>query len=274
MEPTEKKESSLSVPVAIIAAGAIIAAAVFFSRGGSTPNANSALNNQNVNITQTADIKLLPVTQKDHLIGKPDASIVLIEYSDLECPACQYFDPVLNQVMGTYGKAGQVAWVFRNFPIKELHPNAPHEAEAAECVNELGGSQKYWAFVNKIYEVKPNNSGLDQTQLPIIASGVGVDKDKFNTCLNSGKYTSLVQTDYDGGVAAGVQGTPTSFLILSKALSDDGIKNLQAKTSSYVGRSGELLVTVSKDGKMVEVAAAFPYDALKIILDTILADIK
>ena len=272
MEPETKKESSLSVPIAIIVAGVVIAGAVFFSRGGGTPNANNSQNQTAV--AQTVDIKLIPVSAKDHIIGKPDASIVLVEYSDLECPACKFFHPILNKVMDIYGKAGQVAWVYRNFPIKELHPKAPHEAEAAECVNELGGSSKYWAFIDKIFEVTPANNGLDPAELPIIASGVGIDKDKFNTCLKSGKYTSLVQADYDGGVAAGVQGTPTSFLILNKALSSDGIKNIQTKTAPYKGQSGEPLVTVSKDGKIVSVGAAFPYDAFKPILDAILAEMK
>src|SRR3989338_11160210 len=148
MEPDTKKESSLSVPIAIIAAGIIVAGAVFFSRGGGISNISTG--NNKPPTAETADIKLSPVTAKDHLIGNPEASIVLVEYSDLECPACKFFHPVLNQVMDNYGKAGQVAWVFRNFPIVELHSKAPKEHEAAECVNELGGNQKYWTFVNKI----------------------------------------------------------------------------------------------------------------------------
>lgn len=265
MEPT-KKENTLSIPIAIIAAGIIIAAAVFFSRGGNPIDSNNILNT-----AQTAKIQLIPISEKDHLIGNPDAPIVLVEYSDLECPACKYFDPVMNQVMDNYGKAGQVAWVFRNFPIKELHSKAPHEAEAAECVNELGGNQKYWDFVKKIYDVSPANNGLDLAQLPVLAKEVGIDTDKFNICLNSGKYTALVQSDYDGGVAAGVRGTPTSFLVLNKALSKNGISDLLNKTSSYRSQSGEPLVVVSNDGKLVSIGAAFPYDAMKIILDSVLA---
>lgn len=273
MEPEIKKESSISVPVAIIVAGIIIAGAVFFSRGGTTSNVNNTGNNQAENI-QAVDINLAPVNEKDHIIGNPDASIVLVEYSDLECPACKFFHPVVLKVMDTYGKAGQVAWVFRNFPIAELHPKAQKEHEAAECVNELGGNQKYWAFIDKIFEVTPANNGLDPAQLPIIASDVGINKAKFNSCFDSGKYKTLVASDYQTGVTAGVQGTPTSFLVLNKKLSDDSVKNLQTKTASYKGNSGEPLVNVSKDGKIVEISAAFPYEAFKIILDTVLEGMK
>lgn len=274
MEPNNKKENSLSVPVAIIAAGIIVAAAVFFSRGSSLSVLNSENNQVKTQIAKTPSINLAGVKATDHLLGNPDAKIVLMEYADLECPACKYFDPILQQVMTDYGKSGEVAWVFRNFPIKELHPKAPHEAEAAECVAELGGNQKYWNFINKIYDVTPANNGLDPAQLPIIAAGVGVDKDQFNTCLNSGKKTAIVQADYDSGVTAGVGGTPTSYLILNKALSASSVKDLLQKTSNYVGNSGEPLVVVNDDSKIVSIGAAFPYEGIKMILDTVLAGIK
>lgn len=273
MEPETKKESSISVPIAIIVAGVVIAGAVFFSRGGTASNVNNTNTNQG-QTAQTVDINLASINAKDHIIGNPDAPIVLVEYSDLECPACKFFHPIVIKAMDTYGKAGKIAWVFRNFPIKELHPKASREAEAAECVNELGGNQKYWAFIDKIFEVTPANNGLDPAQLPVIASGVGIDKTKFNSCLDSGKYTALVASDYQSGVTAGVQGTPTSFLVLNKKLSDDGIKNLQTKTSAYKGNSGEPLVNVDKTGKIVAVSAAFPYEAFKIILDTVLEGMK
>ena len=176
--------------------------------------------------------------------------------------------------MDNYGKTGQVAWVFRNFPIVELHSKAPKEHEAAECVNELGGNQKYWTFVNKIFEVSPANNRLDPAELPIIAAEVGIDKTKFNTCLDSGKYTALVQADYDSGVTAGVRGTPTSYLVLNKALSDSGVKDLAEKTINYVGQSGEPLVVVSADKKIVSIGAAFPYEGIKVILDAVLEGMK
>jgi protein-disulfide isomerase len=272
----DNTQNKLSVPVAIVAAGIIIAGAVFFSKGApTTPSANNAANASGAPAASLAgNINLAPVAEKDHILGNPDASIVLVEYSDLECPACKYFDSVLQQMMGDYGKSGQVAWVFRHFPIKELHSKSPREAEASECVNELGGNQKFWAFINKLYEVTPANNGLDPAQLPVIAAGVGADKDKFNSCLNSGKYTALVSADYNTGVAAGVQGTPTSFLVLKKPLSQTGIQNLQTKTAAYKSQGGELLVNISGDGKIVKIGAAFPYQALKEILDAVLAEMK
>lgn len=268
----EKKESSsLSVPLAIIVAGVIIAGAVFISKGSSGPTGTTIADTA---VTPTKTINLAPITDKDHLLGKPDASIVLVEYADLECPACKYFDPILQQMMTDYGKSGQVAWIFRNFPIKELHSKAPKEAEAAECVAQIGGNQKYWNFVNKLYDVSPGNNGLDPAQLPIIASSVGVDTTTFNTCLSSGKNATIVSADYNTGVTAGVNGTPTSYFVLKTPLSKDSISKISTETASFKDQYNNPLVTISDDGKIMEIAAAFPYNGLKQILDSVLAEEK
>ncbi len=266
-------QNKMSVPVAIIIAGIVIAGAIFFSRGTQSPTTkNGSADNQSLVAIKTIDFT--PVTDKDHILGDPNASIVVVTYTDLECPACKYFDPILSQMMDEYGKSSQTALVFRNFPIKELHSKAPKEAEAAECVAQLGGNQKYWDFVNKIYDVTPANNGLDPAQLPIIASGVGIDKTKFNTCLDSGKNATIVSADYNTGVQAGVQGTPTSFLVLKKPLSKDATDRVLTATSAFKDQSGQSLVIVGNNGSIVEIAAAFPYQGLKQIIDAILAEQK
>ncbi|HEY4512123.1 MAG TPA: thioredoxin domain-containing protein [Candidatus Paceibacterota bacterium] len=103
-----------------------------------------------------------PVTAKDHIKGNSSAPVKIVEYSDLECPFCKRFHATMLEVMSTYGKDGKVAWVFRHFPLAQLHSKAPKEAEAAECAAELGGNDGFWKFVDKINELTPSNNKLDQ----------------------------------------------------------------------------------------------------------------
>src|SRR6185436_7093141 len=87
-------------------------------------------------------VEMEPVTEKDHILGNPNAEVIMVEYSDLECPFCKEFHSTLRRVMNEYGKDGKVAWVYRHFPIDSLHPKARKEAEATECAAELGGESK------------------------------------------------------------------------------------------------------------------------------------
>jgi protein-disulfide isomerase len=114
---------------------------------------------------KNAKITLDPVTEKDHITGNPQADVVLIEYSDTECPFCKRFHETMIQVMAEYGASGKVAWVYRHFPLDALHSKARHEAEATECATELGGNEKFWAYLNKLEEITPSNNGLDASLL-------------------------------------------------------------------------------------------------------------
>jgi protein-disulfide isomerase len=110
-------------------------------------------------------INLDPVTEKDHIFGNPQAEMVIVEYSDLECPFCKRFHETMIQIMSEYGKEGKVAWVYRHFPLDAIHSKARREAEAVECAGELGGNDKFWAYVNKLVEITPSNNQLDASLL-------------------------------------------------------------------------------------------------------------
>jgi protein-disulfide isomerase len=152
-----------------------------------------------------------PVTEEDHVRGDRSARIMLIEYSDLECPFCKQFHPTAQRIVEAYN--GDVAWVYRHFPLTQLHSKAPKEAEAVECANELGGNDGFWKLTDKIFEVSPANNGLDLAILPDLAAQTGLDKNKFKTCLDSGKYAQHVQDDFVSGQKAGVTGTPGNVLL-------------------------------------------------------------
>jgi protein-disulfide isomerase len=104
-------------------------------------------------------------------------------------------------------------WVYRHFPLDQIHSKADKEAEAVECANELAGNEGFWSLVDKIYEVTPSNNGLNLDDLPKLAAGVGVNENRFKECLDSGKYAKHVEDNYQSGLKAGVRGTPGNILL-------------------------------------------------------------
>ena len=195
--------NSYAVPIAIVVAGALIAGAVFFTRSeGNTPITSGG---------GTASMR--PIDSKDHIIGNPEAPIIVVEYSDTECPYCKNFHTTMREIMATYGKDGKVAWVYRHFPIPSLHAKATKEAEALECAAELGGETKFWEYTNRLYEVTPSNDGLEAAQLPTLAVEVGLNKNAFENCLSSGRHQARVERDVQDGLAIGIRGTPHSVVV-------------------------------------------------------------
>jgi protein-disulfide isomerase len=177
----------------------------------SAPNPNKA--NKDAP-TEPTVIPVDPLKDEDHIKGSRDARILLIEYSDLECPFCKRFHPTGQQLVDSY--KGQVAWVYRHFPLDQIHSKADKEAEAVECAKDQGGDDAFWKLTDKIFEVTPSNNGLNLDDLPKLAEEVGLNQATFKSCLDSGKYASYVEADYQGGVKAGITGTPGNILLDTK----------------------------------------------------------
>lgn len=152
-----------------------------------------------------------PVDEKtDHIIGAKNAKVTLIEYSDFECPFCKRHFATMEQVLKEY--PNDVRLVFRHFPLS-FHQNAAKEAEASECVAELGGNAAFWKFHDKIFtETTSNGTGIALTRLGPMASEVGVNQAAFQKCLDSGKYAEKVAKQMQEGSEAGVEGTPATFV--------------------------------------------------------------
>lgn len=229
----------LSIPIAIIIAGSIMAGALYYSNLKAKERV--AMIDTVQKVAEGSASKMRPVSSEDHILGNPNADVVIVEYSDTECPFCKNFHTTMRRVMTEYGKDGKVAWVYRHFPIDSLHPKARKEAEATECANELGGSAKFWEYTNLLYDTTTSNNTLDPAELPKIAKTVGLDVKAFNNCLSSGKYKAKVEADYQDAVAAGGQGTPNSIL-------------------------------VTRDGTKTTIEGAQPYENIKNILDAVLAE--
>lgn len=215
--PEEK--NSLSIPVAIVAAGLIIAGAIFFTRGGSPAQVPN--DDQDNNAQVATNGKPATVSDSDYVLGDPNAPVTVLVYSDLECPFCRRFhEDTLKPMMEEYGKLGKVKLVYRHFPLPaSLHPNALNYALASECVADTLGQARFWEFIDKLFTTEA--ASLDDAIT--IAQSMGADKAKITDCVNNQDFLQKVKSEQTDGQSAGVRGTPSSFIIKGdKATPIDG----------------------------------------------------
>lgn len=146
----------------------------------------------------------ITVTDADHVRGAKDAKVTIVEWSDFQCPFCSRFHP--SVVRAVQESNGKVRWVYRHFPLDSIHPNARPAAEASECAAEQG---KFWEFADKLFERQPQ---IGPDMYKALAKELKLNESKFNECVSSGKYKQHVSDDEQSGLAAGVRGTPGSFV--------------------------------------------------------------
>jgi protein-disulfide isomerase len=212
----ENNKQTQQIAGAIIIAGIIIAGAVLL-RGNEEPLRRQPTPDQIVQ-QATEDSSIRAISFEEHIWGNINAEIFIVEYSDTECPFCKVFHSTMHTAITQNN--GKVAWVYRHFPIPELHTKAIREAEATECAWEQGGNDMFWKYIDEIFTRTQSNDRLDSAELPKIAGELGLNVVSFNRCLDSGKYASKVQVDMDDGKRAGVRGTPSSFIMKNDKVVD------------------------------------------------------
>jgi protein-disulfide isomerase len=153
------------------------------------------------------DLLIPAVGRADHVRGPSNAPITLVEYGDYECPHCGRAYLVIKQVLEEIGD--HVRFVFRNFPLEEVHPHAWAAAEAAESVAARGGDEAYWKMHDLIFQ---NQDALQPDDLIEYAAAAGVDPEAVADDLASGAARARVQRDVESGDQSGISGTPTFFL--------------------------------------------------------------
>ncbi len=140
----------------------------------------------------------------DPALGPEDAPVVIIEFSDYQCPYCRRFRlQTLDKILENYGD--KVRFVYRDFPLEQIHPYAVSAAIAAECADEQG---KFWPYHDKLFE---GGKFGDDVYLQY-AEELGLDIDEFARCLKEQRYLDEVMKDLKDGIEAGVRGTPTFFI--------------------------------------------------------------
>ena len=240
--------------MAIVLAAVIIAGALLYMyRPAAT--GQPAVNSQVApSATVPSTASLPPVTAADHILGNPNAPIKIVEYSDPSCPYCKMFQTTMLQIMQTYGAEGKVAWIYRDFPLNKpdqngnvLHPNAGTQSNAFECAASVGGNAGFWTFEKDWFSTFPENGAdetsiVDNQQIMQTAKDVNLDTSAFSDCVLSGKFSDAIDKEYTDGMALGIDGTPTSYI-------------------------------VSSTGQPIAIQGAQQYSTLKIAIDAILSNI-
>ncbi len=214
------------IPAAIIFAGAIIAIPVY------------KVNHQS-NVMKDGDPSAMrPITSGEHVLGNPAAPVMIVEYADIDSGYTKDFQKSMEQVVKDYGNDGNVAWVFRHFPLIGQDPYSEVHAEAAECAaaQSSNPTNTFFAFIDALQAATPGDSQFNPSDYPTLISSLGLTDSTFESCLQARTYQGHVADDYADAVAVGASGSPYSILLV-------------------------------RGQKPVVISGAIPYAALKKIID-------
>jgi protein-disulfide isomerase len=145
-----------------------------------------------------------PVTPEDHIQGPENAAATFVEYGDYECPHCGTAYPIVKRVQKHFGK--RLRFVFRNFPLSEIHPHAESAAETAEFAGAHG---KFWEMHEGLFE---NQVRLGLPLYVELSEELSLSPEELEGALKDGTYRDRVRADFSSGVRSGVNGTPTFFI--------------------------------------------------------------
>jgi len=146
----------------------------------------------------------VPVGERDHVQGNADARYTLVEYGDYQCPHCRHAHPIVKRVQKHFGK--KLRYVFRNFPLAQIHPEAEPAAESAEYAGAKG---KFWEMHDALFE---NQEQLGEALYRELAQELELPPEELLAAVGGQEFFDRVKGDFDGGVRSGVNGTPTFFI--------------------------------------------------------------
>ena len=200
-----KQLSQMSTPAAIILAAIILAV--------SHVGYGFVLSN-NAPASPTTAFKGRAIDATDLAVGKKDAKVILVEYSDTECPFCAQVHPTIKKLKEEY--ASKIGFVYRYFPLTQIHKGAFEEARAVYCVGKASGGEKLQSYVDTMftYKLSKQNMVLPAGMKESMARDTGVDQAAFASCMQSQESEDAIDASIQEGIAAGVQGTPASFVLL------------------------------------------------------------
>lgn len=194
---------SWTLPTAIVFGGIILAGAIYFSMGGQWPSFAGHGGDPS---------QVRPVGASDHILGNPAAAVMIIEYADFDCEYCRDFSSSLHQIIANAGVKGRVAWIYREFPLSELHPNALAHARVAECAGSVGGNDAFWAFADLLF----NNQPVDPSTYGVLAKQADIPGDAFATCYaDAARQVDVrIKADRKNALDSGASGAPYSLILV------------------------------------------------------------
>jgi protein-disulfide isomerase len=146
----------------------------------------------------------VPISAVDHATGAPHSIVTLTEYGDFECPNCKQAQPAVKLLLERF--TGRVRFVFRHFPLEDVHPHAMHAAQAAEAA---AGQGKFWPMYDLLFD---NQTHLEAKHLHTYAERLGLDMARYTAEMDDEVYLQRVREQIRGGLSSGVRGTPTFFI--------------------------------------------------------------
>jgi protein-disulfide isomerase len=146
----------------------------------------------------------VPVGPADHVVGPSHAAVTVVEYGDFECPNCKQAAPAVKLLLKHF--SGRIRFVYRHFPLEEVHPLAVHAAESAECA---GGQDKFWPMHDALFEHQPH---LHLHNLRSYAEDLQLDIERYDSEMNDHAYLQRVREHLQGARASGARATPTFFV--------------------------------------------------------------
>ncbi len=203
------KKFELSPAVSILVAGVIIAGSIVLVNHRPADGANVAAAKAALPAPAKLDIRKPLATE--HVIGSPSAPIVLVEYTDFQCPFCSMIHPTLKKIVGNSN--GQIAWVLRHLPLTSIHPQAEPTALASECVAAQLGNEAFWKFTDEVFA---NQAKISPEFSAQVAAQLGADPAKFNKCVSSKQYQSVIDADSNEAISNGGNGTPFTVVLNTK----------------------------------------------------------
>ena len=198
------------LPLSILVAAVLIGASVIYSTGVKTVGRDQAADLGNIAGAALTNEQLI---DDDIILGDPEAPVTIVEFGDYQCPFCgRFFSQTESQIKKDYVQTGKVKMVYRDFAF--LGPESKIAALAAQCAGE---QDKYWVFHDRLFEIEvadgvEHNGNLSVSLMKSLAKESGLNQVQFNACFDSGKYNAEIEKDYNDGVAAGVAGTPATFV--------------------------------------------------------------
>lgn len=241
MEPqneTTTKKPALSLPAAVLTGLALIALAIVLTVPGMKKTADAPAPAGTPPETPTSiPSEVAKLAADDHVQGDKNAAVIVIEYSDTDCPFCSKFHPTLKSVVADY--KGKVAWVYRHFPL-DMHPNAYTESLALECAAKLGGNGAFWGYLDEVIDVTLEADPTSNNKLTAIATDMGINAEAFKLCFGSPDVIASVDANIAEAEQIGARGTPFSIAVNQKT------------------------------GKQVIIPGAYPLEDVKKMIDSIL----
>jgi protein-disulfide isomerase len=191
------KEAKILIGIAVIVVGIGVLLAIFYNPTPAEPGA--PVDGQSL------------IRESSHMTKKTSAKVNIVEFGDYQCPGCGAAYPIMKQVLDKYKDNENVNFVFRNFPLTTIHPNAQAGAEAAEAAGKQG---KFWEMHDMLYEKQNDwSTQPDPTDKFVqYAGAIGINVDEFKTSISQMQFADVIKADVDDGNSLSVNGTPTFFI--------------------------------------------------------------